>query len=431
MFRTKITQVNKVIVGNLNRGSSSLFQGRGRSFTTSGGSTKVVYSWGCGVDGKLGIGSDSGYEAYPVPIAESVEMNIKKIVCGNYHTMFLDYSGRVYSFGWTSFVGGDRTVKETDKRSLVPKLIDSLSPYNIVSLAGGRRHTLAVDVDGRVYVMGVGSEYQLGTNKSQNEPLPIQLPMIAFNNEKVVKVAAGWGHSLALTDKGDIYSWGWTQDAQTGQGYASDTPIPIPTLIKTTTPSLKFKDIHSGFDHCMAVSSDNDLYVWGSNEFGQLGLGHTTNQLSPQKLDNIKLNNNDSTNKISLGFGHSLIINESNQLLSFGFNGNGQLGIGNKNNSSIPVKVEYDFDGEVLNQVSAGRVHSSALTKNGRLFLWGNASKGKLGHGSVNKDETTPIEIFEFDENRPQSNPLEFQKVDQITCGFDHTLALVQDIDCV
>ncbi|KAF2071803.1 hypothetical protein CYY_006887 [Polysphondylium violaceum] len=383
---------------------------------------QVVYSWGCGVDGKLGIGSDSGYEAYPVPIAESSLLEIKNIVCGNYHTMLLDRSGKVYSFGWTSFVGGDRTVKETDRRSLSPKLITSLEAYNIVALAGGRRHTLAVDSEGRVHVFGVGSEHQLGTNSTKNEPSAVMLPQLLFDNQKVVQVAAGWGHSLALTENGNIYSWGWTQGAQTGQGYSSDTPIPIPKRIETLG---KCKQIHSGFDHCMAISVDNDVYVWGSNEFGQLGLGHTNNQSTPTKLDNIKV---DAHTKVSLGFGHSLIVDQQgNQLYSFGLNGNGQLGLGNKQNYHTPQRVEFDFDQQTICQVSAGRAHSAALTNNGRLYLWGNASKGKLGHGSVSPDETHPIEIYDFDENKPQSSPLESQIVTLVTCGFDHTLALIKD----
>eukprot|EP01132_Coremiostelium_polycephalum_P007896 gene7896-9715_t len=395
-------------------------------------STLKIFSWGCGIDGKLGNGKNLGFEAYPfnlpsLTINSKDEDQIKSIECGHYHSMLLMKSGKVYSFGWTSFAGGDTFESETNFKPLEPMVVDSLLKYPIKSLAGGRRHTLAVSRDHQVFSFGVGSEMQLGTESTKHEPFPVNIRVLSELGN-VVKVSAGWGHSLALTDKGEIYSWGWTKDGQSGI-IQSESPLSKPTKINS---DQLFVNIYSGSDFNLALTDKGELYSWGCNEMGQLGIGSSNNNciINPTKIDinNLelisKLPLNESSKLISCGFSHSLIVNDKGELYSFGWNGNGQLGIGNKNDQSIPIKVNYfsDVIGEKVVQVAAGRAHSGCITESGRLFMWGNSLKGKLGNGSTKNDELLPIEILDFDDDQDDDNSTENKKVRLISCGFDHTI---------
>ncbi|KAM9962725.1 hypothetical protein ACTFIR_005642 [Dictyostelium discoideum] len=417
-----------------------------------------LYSWGCNKDGKLGNNNELvDCEAFPNRIS-SFQINnnqiidnqsfsnigIKDIECGHYHTMIIDKNDNLYQCGWTSFVGINNLTK--NNKNLIPTIINpsssSSSSFKIKNVSGGRRHTLILTKDGKVYSYGIGSEYQLGhgDNKNRSEPTEIE----QLSKYDIIKVVSGWGHSIALSNDGKLYSWGFSNDSQTGHGFLIDNPIKSPKLI---TSDFKFKNVFSGSDFVITITDKGELITFGSNEFGQLGNGTIINQEFPINIINnhfgsgvdLKFNKiiesagkGKFDKRISCGFSHCLILNDDGELFTFGWNGNGQLGIGRSNNNnnnnnntyeSIPRKLDSSlFNGEKIEMVSAGRNHSVALTESGRLYLWGNSNHGKLGNGTVSGNIYEPTELFDFDESGPQSFPLEFQKVLNISTGFDHTI---------
>ncbi len=103
---------------------------------------------------------------------------------------------------------------------------------------------------------------------------------------KFINVQTGSEHSLALTDSGDIYSWGSNYYGQlglgtSGSGTNKDTPQ------KVTVNGVKFTDIAVGVSHSLALTDTGVLYSWGVNEYGQLGLGTSgtdTNKTTPQRI---------------------------------------------------------------------------------------------------------------------------------------------------
>ncbi|KAN0034990.1 hypothetical protein ACTFIV_001530 [Dictyostelium citrinum] len=422
-----------------------------------------LYSWGCNKDGKLG-NNDELVDCEPFPKRiESFKINdnqiinnwsfsdigIKDIECGHYHTMIIDKNDNLYQCGWTSFVGINNLTKNS--KNLIPTIVNPPSSsfnnknnnnnnknyeFKIKNVSGGRRHTLILTKDGKVYSYGIGSEYQLGHGDNENRSEPTEI--VELSNKGIIKVVSGWGHSLALSNDGKLYSWGFSNDSQTGHGFLVDSPIKSPKLIQS---EFKFKNVFSGSDFVIAITDQGELITFGSNEFGQLGNGTIMNEPFPTNIINNHFigNGNEKFNKIiesagqgkfdkriSCGFSHCLLLNDNGELFTFGWNGNGQLGIGNIKSTfqSIPKKLDSSrlFDGEKIEMVSAGRNHSVALTESGRLYLWGNSNHGKLGNGTVSGNIYEPTELFDFNESVAQSFPLEFQKVLNISSGFDHTI---------
>ncbi|EGC31817.1 hypothetical protein DICPUDRAFT_156281 [Dictyostelium purpureum] len=406
-----------------------------RNYTTN----KYLYSCGCGIDGKLGIDNELvKFESFPTKLTKfdngenngasqryQDNLECKDIVCGHYHTMLVSKEkDQLYSCGWTSFVAMDRVNKETNFKSIIPSLVTPLKDFKIKQVAGGRRHTLVLTEDFRVFSFGVGSEYQLGVGSTENQPLPVEIESLSKLGN-IIKLECGWGHSLVLTSDGDIFTWGFTQDSQTGHGF-SEEPIHIPKMIKT---NYKFKNIFTGSDFNLAITNDGRVCSWGSGEFGQLGHGDTKNVEAPKLIQSIQPlvhTNLINTNRIyeykmvACGFSHALIIDNDGKLLTLGWNGNGQLGSGVKgDNHLVPTKLEFDFDGEKVVKVSAGRNHSACITESGKLYIWGNGNKGKLGNGKSVGDQLTPLELIDIDENNTDPSN---QKVLNISCGFDHTI---------
>jgi RCC1 and BTB domain-containing protein len=104
-----------------------------------------------------------------------------------------------------------------------------------------------------------------------------------FNNEKILSIACGGGHSLALTDSGKVYGWGWNNYGQVGSGkYYSQY---IPEIISPNN-NQKFKSISCGYQHSLLLTNEGDIYAFGSNYFGQIGNGQSkTKQMTPLKIN--------------------------------------------------------------------------------------------------------------------------------------------------
>ncbi|EFA86701.1 hypothetical protein PPL_00504 [Heterostelium album PN500] len=235
-------------------------------------------------------------------------------------------------------------------------------------------------------------------------------------------VAAGWGHSLALTDNGAIYGWGWTNDGQLGSiSNEKDKPVPLPKEISMEQPEFSgnIVGIYAGSDYSMSLTRDGRLISWGSGEFGQLGHGDCQHSNTPTAINGFE-----AIRFVSCGFSHTMIIDSKGDLYTFGWNGSGQLGLGDKSNRSVPTLVDpMLFCGEKLKMVAAGRAHSVALTESGRLFTWGSGSKGKLGNGDTSNELLVPTQLYDIDENQ-----IETPKVVNIATGFDHTLIQTKSI---
>ena len=123
------------------------------------------------------------------------------------------------------------------------------------------------------------------------------------------------------------------------------------------------------------VQSQNDLnlYSWGRNANGQLGLNSTHDSISPKKI------NNDSTwTEITVGYNRTFAIKKNGSLWAWGNNTNGELGNGNTTNLNIPTQIGSDLDWYKIN---SGLNHVVAQKTDGTLWTWGLNVYGQLGTG--------------------------------------------------
>uniref|UniRef100_A0A0G2JU79 RCC1 and BTB domain containing protein 1 n=1 Tax=Rattus norvegicus TaxID=10116 RepID=A0A0G2JU79_RAT len=123
------------------------------------------------------------------------------------------------------------------------------------------------------------------------------------------------------------------------------------------------------------------LFAWGYNNCGQVGSGSTANQPTPRKVTNC-LHTKKVVN-IACGQTSSMAVLDSGEVYGWGYNGNGQLGLGNNGNQLTPVRVAA-LHGVCVNQIVCGYAHTLALTDEGLLYAWGANTYGQLGTGSKN-----------------------------------------------
>jgi hypothetical protein len=107
----------------------------------------------------------------------------------------------------------------------------------------------------------------------------------AFNGEKVEMISCGAYHSLALTESGEVYSWGRNDSGRLGIGKTNGSNIPNQVIVKDNEMNeIIFKSISCGLSHSILLSIDGEIYTFGSNESKKLGFECHENQLTPKKV---------------------------------------------------------------------------------------------------------------------------------------------------
>lgn len=156
---------------------------------------------------------------------------------------------------------------------ILPQQVDlsacSLRPEAIRKIVGGAGHTLILDADGHVYSCGLNNKGQAGnTNIEQGNVLTFQR-LCALEHEVVIEVCCGWDSSAALTRNGELYVWGSNRYGQLGLDPSIFPLVPHPRKISTCE---RIKNISMGLRHTAIITENRELYVCGSNNKGQLGL---------------------------------------------------------------------------------------------------------------------------------------------------------------
>lgn len=167
-----------------------------------------------------------------------------------------------------------RCSTETSSGSLSMKLGHQITTgVPITHISCGADHTLLLANNGCVYSLGLGSRGQLGHGDILERKEPTIIEALAGVAMKMV--ACGNWHSLALSIYGDVYAWGWNEHGQLGHSAGPQAPstISLPTLIENPDNNVNFTAISCGAQHSAAVTEDGQLYTWGWNEYGQLGNG--------------------------------------------------------------------------------------------------------------------------------------------------------------
>ena len=165
--------------------------------------------------------------------------------------------------------------------------------------------------------------------------------------------------------------------------------------------------------HSAALTASGQLFTWGSNSKGQLGLGNKFDMVfSPTLVDCLA---GVPLAGLACGANHAIVASVSGTVFAWGANSHGQLGLGDYDDRLVPTQIRMLRNQRVsYSGLAAGSEHSVALTVDGGVFTWGSSRCGQLGHGSTNR-ENVPRRVLE----------LMGTEVSQVAAGDRHTLALV------
>ncbi|XP_071668077.1 X-linked retinitis pigmentosa GTPase regulator isoform X1 [Patagioenas fasciata] len=228
---------------------------------------------------------------------------------------------------------------------------------------------------GNVYAAGGNSEGQLGLGDTE-ERSTFHLISFFTNQHKIKQLAAGSYTSAAVTEDGQLFVWGDNSEGQIG--LADEACVSVPCQVDVGKP---VSSVSCGYYHSALITGDGELYTFGEPENGKLGLlpEQLKNNRVPQPVPGIM----EKVNKVACGGEHTVVLTETD-VYTFGLGQYGQLGHGTFIfETSVPKSVKHLRRHKICN-ITCGENHTAVVAENGLMFTFGDGRHGKLGLGEEN-----------------------------------------------
>ena len=374
-----------------------------------------IYGWGKNSYGEIGVGNRENVNI-PSPIKTFQSQIITSICSGGKHTVLITDQGKVYICGSNMFGllgnNANNEVVTNQKYQNKFKLMTFLDDNDefITQVACAEFHSLCLNREGQIFAWGGNLHNKLGqTGALLGQPLKIP----SLINKKIVSIACGDYHSCALTNNGELYTWGGGGSynrGQCGQGNLKDIDTPKKVDFFRNNRVVK---VACGGYHTIVLCENGSLYGFGKGEYGQCGYGDSQDTPTPKMVkfnskmvtyyergslkdaDNPEFNppttlnnkNRDDMNTtmgkieikdIQCGGEHTVVLSSFGRVYTFGHGYTGQLGLGNNKNFYSPIIV-MSLANKTVNQIAAGWSHTMVLTSEGNLYVAGCGKYGELG----------------------------------------------------
>jgi alpha-tubulin suppressor-like RCC1 family protein len=327
----------------------------------------ALHCCGYNEDGQMGIGTFGGTsDVYNFTKFEIPNEKVVSLGCGYQHTVVVTASGKMYGFG-NNEKGQLGTVRSGLPVKSNPNPTPVASNLQWSSVSCGAEHTLAITRDGKVFSFGSNEHGQLGLGSSmQSAYAPVQIPF--FAGMRATKVNCGYDHSLVWTNDGQLYSFGKNELSQCGQ-QTLDPIINTPQKIGFGFPVTL---VTPGNTHTFALDERNQ--VWG--------VGYLTKDLDFGQAPSLVHSFNEKVVSLQTGAFHVNVLTASNKLYSLGQNGYRQVGVNQNGTIKSFQQINIPLNGSYIQSIATGYHHSVALLGNGQLVVWGAQSHGQLGLGT-------------------------------------------------
>lgn len=314
----------------------------------------------------------------PTPLASPDGTGFRDISFGHKHAAFVTGSGDLYTYGVGPALGHGEGVEKVE----TPLRVEGLPP--VVSVQCGQQHTIALTETGEVYSFGKGGSFLsfLGTPSALGVDGGDAVRPVRVNvaGQRIVQIASGSAHVMARTADGQLYGWGSGASGRLGNGSSSSerTPVLLDALADKRVTSISCGSSFNG-----ALTDDGGVWMWGRNEKGQLGTGVslTLDQYSMENAPaRVEFDEETEDGKkvvithLSCAYKHTLAISDAGHIYTWG------------QSKWLKPNLMKGDDGwmmkETFTDCSGGQGFSAAVLADGSLVTWGEGSTSCLGHGT-------------------------------------------------
>lgn len=399
-------------------------------------------SWGIGMRGQLGHGKRQD-ERLPKKLQLSMlldaKLSIVQVSAGGglarvAHSLLLTSHGRVLSFGTgqNGALGHGFSAGKQLPDVLRPQYVEALKSICCVCVAAGELHSAVVSSDGDVYTWGDGFCGQLGHADKRPQPSPKQVTRGGLEDECVAMITCGGRHTIAVTEDGDVFSWGlghfgclgrsftpfdYDADAAVVAFAGEDAIAARPILVERLPAELEEQEeqlIQEQLERNFAQELRVHLEL-----LANMTLDDSSDQCIPQQVESL---NGLKIVSATAGHRHSLFLEDSGSLYTCGSGNSGCLGHGDAVSQMVPMKVTaFQEEGARIIQMSAGVDMSMAVDDRGQVYAWGKMDGGRIGLGLERKAVTIPRKVTVKDASGS------IVKACDVECGYVHSLIVGLD----
>ena len=229
--------------------------------------------------GKLGHGNESGHST-PRRVDTLVGLTIVDIACGSRHTAVVTNKGCTYT--WGDKENGVAGHGDTEGHQYTPKLLERLSGKKVVQLSACGFHTGCLTDMGEVFTWGEGKFGRLGHGAERNCHSPRLVESLL--GKRPIQIACGGFHSAVVTQDGKMYTFGGGEHGQLGHGDKVNKVKP--TLVQALD-GIFLQQITCGWSHSVALTSKGEVFTWGNGDHGKLGHGSGKKVSTPQLVEKL------------------------------------------------------------------------------------------------------------------------------------------------
>eukprot|EP00439_Symbiodinium_sp_Y106_P054461 s5365_g7.t1 len=408
-----------------------------------------VWCWGAGSFGRCGHGEEDD-NMYPRQVSSMIGKSCCQVALGVCHSLALTARGTIWSWGGYLYTGHGESDDIETARELDA---ENLKGHAIIEIAAGRFHSMALSGTGDVFSWGSGSMGRLGLGQNiSDRKVPEQISNLrgwvketqtrgpcasqswedglkpssfetpkgqkAQSLESIEVLACGGMHSAAVEKDGSCWLWGTGEYGQNASPEGQDfwKPVLLAAMDPLSGSKIKVLTIGLGLEHCLMISRNLELFAWGRNHHGQLGLGTTKDMSEPTFVAALS-----KVSAVAAGEDHSAAITPGGELYTWGNAECGKLGHGSsmiRSSMGFPKQVRIE---NRMKSVSCGAMHTAVIGSNGELFTCGAGWFGRLGHGDMdNQYSLKLIETVQPD----LGTSVECPRFAHVSCGSFHTCAL-------
>ncbi|XP_012502611.1 PREDICTED: E3 ISG15--protein ligase HERC5 [Propithecus coquereli] len=288
-----------------------------------------------------------------------------------------------------------------------PRYIKLGKKMKIHSMDQGTEHLLILSSDGKPF------EYNYSIEHARFQSI--------LREKNIIQITCGDYHSLALSKGGELFAWGQNVHGQLGLG-STFPSTPTPEMVESLA-GVPLVQISAGEAHSMALSMSGNVYSWGKNDFGQLGLGHTDNKDSPSLIEAL---DNQKVEFLTCGGSHTALLTQDGLVFTFGAGKYGQLGHSSTQNELRP-RLVTELTGKRVTQIACGRWHTLAYVSDlGKVFSFGSGKEKQLGNsGTQNQLLPLPVKLSSNEELKFESHTSEKELI--MIAGGNQSILLWTD----
>jgi alpha-tubulin suppressor-like RCC1 family protein len=314
---------------------------------------------------------------------------VDQVAVGEYATFTLSNHGSIYVVGRNNT--GQLATKSTSNVTAFQNVTANVTLINnerVIQIVSGVSHSAFLTSNGRVLMVGRSEYGQLARDGNTNQTTVIDITS-SFelpSNEKIIQLISGKNHLFAITSKNKLFVWGRNNYGQLGNGTTNDikTPLNITTSFSLQTGE-GFKMVATSERHSIVLTTKGRIFSFGNNSYGQLGDDTTTNRLTPVEITSqIFLVNKETIQSVSAALYTTTFLTSKGRVLSSG----NSVGDGTQVNRKKPVEITSYFEllsNETISYITSGGAASMAISSSGKVYGWGTNSNGQLGNGTTVK----------------------------------------------